>query len=207
MPPNMSDARNGKWNVICTLPTKKKFLLSEGILWGGISSKARTARYGRNTPTPLIFENLKPLEKSKNYINIIWTSSKIAWIFKIKRMWCSNDFLISLLVSGFQRSVWGCSIHICSCPFLRQETCSSTRPRRRIRMDQDQPNLCPILEAFEEYFNGSMSCKHWPGNFFKHHDKRNETLEHEMYQYAKGQLISKCLLGIIVSTKKPSKFL
>ena len=69
-------------------------------------------------------------------------------------------------------------------------------------MDQDQPNLCPILEAFEEYFNGSMSCKHWPGNFFKHHDKRNETLEHEMYQYAKGQLISKCLLGTFNFPKK-----
>ena len=83
--------------------------------------------------------------------------------------------------SFYQREFCGVASH------LRQETCS-TRPRRRIRMDQDQPNLCLILEAFDEYFNGSMSCKYWPENFFKHHDKRNETLEHEMYQYAKENL-------------------
>ena len=33
-------------------------------------------RYGRNTPT-LIFENLKPVEISKNHFNIIWTSLKV----------------------------------------------------------------------------------------------------------------------------------
>ena len=35
---------------------------------------------------------------------------------------CSNDvemiFGLSLLVSNFQRSVWECSIHSCSCPWI-----------------------------------------------------------------------------------------
>ena len=79
------------------------------------------------------------------------------------------------------------------------------RRKNQIFRTQDQPNLCPILEAFDEYFNGSMSCKGWPENFFKHHDKRNETLEHEIYQYAKGQLISQCLFGTFNSPKKTNK--
>ena len=32
--------------------------------------------YGRNTPI-LIFENLKPVDISKNNFNIIWTSKKV----------------------------------------------------------------------------------------------------------------------------------
>ena len=31
-------------------------------------------RYRQNTPT-LMFENLKPVEKSRNHLNVIWTSS------------------------------------------------------------------------------------------------------------------------------------
>ena len=35
---------------------------------------------------------------------------------------CSNDFqMISQLVSDFQRSLWECSVHICSCPWLRAD--------------------------------------------------------------------------------------
>ena len=33
--------------------------------------------YERNTPPTLIFENLKPVEISKNHLNIIWTSLKV----------------------------------------------------------------------------------------------------------------------------------
>ena len=40
--------------------------------------------YERNTPT-LIFENLKPVEISKNHLNIIWTPLKVVKIFKIRR--------------------------------------------------------------------------------------------------------------------------
>ena len=36
--------------------------------------------------------------------------------------WCSYDFLISLLVSDFQRSVWVWSVHICSCHCLTLQT-------------------------------------------------------------------------------------
>ena len=43
-------------------------------------------RYGRNNPT-LIFENLKPVEKSKNHFNILWTSLKIVYFFEIRRVW------------------------------------------------------------------------------------------------------------------------
>ena len=38
----------------------------------------------------LIFENLKPVQKSKNHFNIIWTSSKDALIFKIWRVRLKN---------------------------------------------------------------------------------------------------------------------
>ena len=56
-------------------------------------------RYGQSTPT-LIFENLKPVEKSKNHFNILII------LYSFYR--CSNDFSISLLVSDFQRSVREC---------------------------------------------------------------------------------------------------
>jgi hypothetical protein len=36
-----------------------------------------------------------------------------------------NGFLISLLVSDFQRSVWECSVHICSCPCINLPTLNS----------------------------------------------------------------------------------
>ena len=45
--------------------------------------------YGRNTPI-LIFENLKPVEISKNHCNIIWTSQKVVQIFKIRRVLLKN---------------------------------------------------------------------------------------------------------------------
>ena len=32
--------------------------------------------------------------------------------------WCQDDFLISLLVSDFQRSVWECSVYSWSCPWI-----------------------------------------------------------------------------------------
>ena len=38
----------------------------------------------------LNFENLKPVEKSKNHLNIIWTSSKVVLIFKIWRVRLKN---------------------------------------------------------------------------------------------------------------------
>ena len=38
----------------------------------------------------LIFENLKPVEISKNHFNIIWTSSKVVLIFKIRRARLKN---------------------------------------------------------------------------------------------------------------------
>ena len=55
-------------------------------------------------------------------------------------------------------------------------------------MDKDQKHLCPILEAFDEYFGNTENCKKWPEIFFKTHDAPNETLEHELYQYAKENL-------------------
>ena len=35
-------------------------------------------------------------------------------------------FLISLLVTAFQKSVWECSVHSCSCPCLYQHLCSAS---------------------------------------------------------------------------------
>ena len=36
------------------------------------------------------FENLKPVEISKNCFNIIWTSLKVVKIFKIRRVWLKH---------------------------------------------------------------------------------------------------------------------
>ena len=48
-------------------------------------------RYGQNSEhSTLIFENLKPVEKSKNHFSIIWTSSKVVLIFKIRRVRLKN---------------------------------------------------------------------------------------------------------------------
>ena len=38
----------------------------------------------------LKFENLKPVEKSRNHFSIIWTSSKVVLIFKIRRVRLKN---------------------------------------------------------------------------------------------------------------------
>ena len=39
-------------------------------------------------------------------------------------------------------------------------------------MDVDQPKLCPILEAFEEYFGEDADCKKWPEIFLKNITKQ-----------------------------------
>ena len=38
----------------------------------------------------LIFENVKPVDESKNHTNIISTSLKVVLIFKIRRVWPEN---------------------------------------------------------------------------------------------------------------------
>ena len=40
-------------------------------------------------------------------------AARLDWI-----KWCKNHSSISLLVSDFQRSVWECSVYICSCRWL-----------------------------------------------------------------------------------------
>ena len=55
-------------------------------------------------------------------------------------------------------------------------------------MDVDQPKLCPILEAFEEYFGIDGDCTKWPENFFEKHNNTNDTLEEELHRYAKENL-------------------
>ena len=93
----------------------------------------------------LIFENQKPVEKSKNCLSIIWLSSKIVVIFKIS----SHESIARILSasfghlqkykinttfediqmmlqwcfdfsSGFRFSKISveCSVHICSCPWF-----------------------------------------------------------------------------------------
>ena len=42
----------------------------------------------------------------------IWTEHSHTDLLKLFKL-----FLISLLVSDFQRLVWECSVHICSCPW------------------------------------------------------------------------------------------
>ena len=44
-----------------------------------------------------VIENLKPVEKSKNHFSVIWKSSKVVLIFKIKRF---HEFTISWFFQG-----------------------------------------------------------------------------------------------------------
>ena len=70
---------------------------------------------------------------------------------------------------------------------IRQVTCKKNE-NRRILMHKDQPNLCPILEEFEEYFGNTSTCDKWPANYFEKYDEENEMLKNEVYNYAKENL-------------------
>ena len=55
----------------------------------------------------LFFVNLKPVEISKNYTNVIWTSSKIIMILKIWRVWLKNWACHTLLNFEIQMdTIW-----------------------------------------------------------------------------------------------------
>ena len=55
-------------------------------------------------------------------------------------------------------------------------------------MDKNQPNLCGILESFNEYFGNISSCKNWPYNYLSAKKHPDEKLVEEMYQYGKKNL-------------------
>ena len=87
------------WRNCCALwstelkPLGKIFMKSDSnfpyFVSKGPSLCKDSYRNGWNTPT-LIFEDLKPVEISKNHFNIIWTSSKVVLIFKIRRQRFKN---------------------------------------------------------------------------------------------------------------------
>ena len=57
---------------------------------------------------------------------------------------------------------------------------------RRILLNVQQPNLCPILEAFNKSF---AQCEEWPENFIEANGYPiNQTLVDEMYQYERGNI-------------------
>ena len=68
--------KTGKWNK-----NVHRIMLSGSV--------QRGLENGGNILT-LIFENLKPVERSKNLFNGIWTSSKVVLIFKIRKVWLKN---------------------------------------------------------------------------------------------------------------------
>ena len=69
---------------------------------------------------------------------------------------------------------------------IRQVTCQNEN--RKFFIDKKQPNLCSILNEFDDYFGSSSSCQEWPGNFFQNYDDVNVTLEDEMYEYGRQNL-------------------
>ena len=57
---------------------------------------------------------------------------------------------------------------------------------RRLLLHGQQPNLCPILEAFNESF---VQCGNWPNSFLQDNGLPfNTTLLDEMYQYKRSNL-------------------
>ena len=67
-------------------------------------------------------------------------------------------------------------------------SCGKKYEERRFLINEEQPKICPILDAFDEYFRIDVSCKKWPENFFENYDKPNSTLKNELYRYAHKNL-------------------
>ena len=55
-------------------------------------------------------------------------------------------------------------------------------------MNLTQPNLCPTLSFFDEYFGITSSCRRWPDNFLENYESPNKTLVDEMFQYGRENL-------------------
>ena len=60
---------------------------------------------------------------------------------------------------------------------------------RKVCLAAEYPNICSVLEDFEEYFGNGTNCtRDWPELYFEKNTIRNETLVKELYEYGKNNL-------------------
>ena len=55
-------------------------------------------------------------------------------------------------------------------------------------MDQSYPDLCNVLEDYQEFFNSNASCKFWPDIFYETGQIPSKDLKNELYKYGKDNL-------------------
>ena len=64
------------------------------------------------------------------------------------------------------------------------------------------PNLCTVLESYEEFFGNGSSCLEWPGKFLAKYSQPNDTLIDELYEYGKRNL---ALVHILIESPYVTK--
>ena len=128
----------------------------------------------------MIFENLKPVEKSKNHFNINWTSSNVVLSFKIRRVrlqnwaWLAKFLSLTLLIlkinktfedvqmmvkwffdisTGFRFSKISveCSIHICSSQPLQSIDLEENRFAMLIEKEIPSDNLFLFFKSRKKH--------------------------------------------------------
>ena len=60
--------------------------------------------------------------------------------------------------------------------------------RKRSTIDLRQPDLCKILESFEDYFGTNSSCKNWPGSFLDDNESPDTILIDQLFQYGRENI-------------------
>ena len=69
---------------------------------------------------------------------------------------------------------------------ILQQTCRDDD--RRFFMDKKQPELCAILEDFDEYFGNTTSCEDWPTKYFVKNLEPDQKLLNDLYIYGRDNL-------------------
>ena len=71
--------------------------------------------------------------------------------------------------------------------YVFKESCP--KDKKRYFLDIKYPNLCNILEEFNDTFESHSKCQSWPESYFEDHKAENETFTNEMFEYAKENLL------------------
>ena len=65
---------------------------------------------------------------------------------------------------------------------------SCQNQNRRFFLDESYPNLCNVLEDYQNFFNTNASCKTWPESFYETGQNPNKELKNELYEYGRENL-------------------
>ena len=65
---------------------------------------------------------------------------------------------------------------------------SCQNQNRRFFLDESYPNLCNVLEDYQNFFNTNASCKTWPESFYETGQNPKKELKNELYEYGRENL-------------------